>query len=388
MKDYLKNIPEIIKGIESVRDTIITNIVLVGEKSAPTFHEDERVSTFMNRLAMVHIDECTTDGFGNPVGIIRGTMPEKSQIFAVAHLDTFLDQVFETSYSVKKNTIYGPGVSDNSAGVGILISLPTILRKLGIKLQSDLVLAGVKESIGRGNLGGIRHLLKTWPAKICGAVCIEGVELGRLNYFSKGMIRAEIVCNCTYSGKMAQTREINAILVINEIINKILELRLPQKPHSSIVIGRISGGFNHGKKAKKASIGLEIRSDADDIVNEIFEDVKDIVDSFGRFYNVDLKFETISNLHAAGLEFNHPLVKSATEVMHALGLEPVIKSSESDLSILLSNQIPCVTIGMTRVAKFKQESSIEIEPMFKGIALLIGILMAIDQGNYDGKKLA
>jgi tripeptide aminopeptidase len=68
------------------------------------------------------------------------------------------------------------------------------VRRLDLRFESDVVLAGVIQSIGKGNLRGIRHLLKTWPTPIRGAVCMESGELGRLNYYADGMIRGEIIC--------------------------------------------------------------------------------------------------------------------------------------------------------------------------------------------------
>ena len=384
MEEYLENLPEVAESIKEVKDTIITNIVLIGEKPAPTFREKERAIAFMERLAEFQVDECTTDSYQNPVGVIRGTSPDNPPIFVVAHLDTFemRDNYFD--YAVRKDSIIGPGIDDNSAGVGVLISLPLILKKLNIQLKSDIILAGVIQSVGKGNLRGIRQLIKTWPKKIRGAVVIEAVELGRLNHYAGGMIRAEIDCSTAGMRSNRYQRErINAILVLNEIINNILELRLPQKPRSKIVVGRISGGLDHGKDALNANIGLEIRSESDAIVKEIHNEIRDIVEGIRNEFDVELSIKTISNLNASRLKYNHPLVKSASSIMKRLGVEPVSEASESELSILLSNKIPAVTLGVTKKDTENTEAAIRIEPMFKGIAQIVGVLQAIDKGVCD-----
>ncbi len=213
---------------------------------------------------------------------------------------------------------------------------------------------------------------------------MECVELGRLNYYSGGMRRAEIGCCSSLVHSWRRETKANAILVINEIINEMLELRLPQRPYSKIVIGRISGGYNHGKDAIEANIGFEIRSDSDKIVKEVYVDIQDIIGSIRHKYEVELTLKTISNLNAASLKFNHPLVKHASRVMEKLGLEPVSEPTESELSIFLSRQIPTVTLGITHAAKNTKETSMEIEPMFRGIAQVVGVLMAIDHGVCDG----
>ena len=195
MDKFLENLPTLVDEIKTLKDTIITNIVLIGQTPAPTFKEKRRGIVFMERMAEFGVDEVTTDGYRNPIGIIRGTSSEKPPIFVVAHLDTFFDKDIVHNYTVNENTITGPGILDNSLGVGVLLSLPIIFEKLGLTFESDIVLAGTIQSLGKGNLRGIRHLLKTWSTPIRGCVCIEGVELGRLNYFSDGMIRGEISCS-------------------------------------------------------------------------------------------------------------------------------------------------------------------------------------------------
>jgi acetylornithine deacetylase/succinyl-diaminopimelate desuccinylase-like protein len=384
MDEFLKNLPTLVEEIKALRDIIITNIVLIGQIPAPTFKEKKRSIVFMERLAEFGVDEVTTDGYRNPIGIIRGVSREKPPIFVVAHLDTFYEKDVVHNYTIKKNAIIGPGVLDNSLGVGVLVSLPIIFERLGLRFESDIVLAGTIQSIGKGNLRGVRHLLKTWPTPMRGCICMEGVELGRLNYFSDGMIRGEITCSISEEKGIIHQVTPNAILILNEIINEILSLRLSQRPRSRIVIGRITGGANHGKIAYDATLGFEIRSDSYKMVKSIYRDIKDIVDGIAHENEVGLDLKTISNLKAARLKFNHPLVKNAAAVLQALGITPVSKSTESALSIFLARKIPTVTLGITHGENFySDKATMEIEPMFTGIAQVIGVLKAIDIGVCD-----
>ena len=189
MGEFLENLPAMVDDIRAIKDIIITNIVLIGQVPAPTFKEKRRSQIFMDRMAEFGVDEVTTDGYRNPIGIIRGTDREKPPIFMVAHLDTFFEKDMVHNYTIKENSITGPGILDNSLGVGVLLSMPVIFQNLGLRFASDIILAGTIQSIGKGNLRGVRHLLKTWPTPIRGSICLEGVELGRLNYFSDGMIK-------------------------------------------------------------------------------------------------------------------------------------------------------------------------------------------------------
>jgi acetylornithine deacetylase/succinyl-diaminopimelate desuccinylase-like protein len=380
----LKKIPQFVEKIESIREIIISNIVLLGQVPSPTFKEASRAKAFLERLIDSQVDEATGDAYNNPIGIIRGTSASKPPIFLVAHLDTFFDREVLYNFTVSRDAIEGPGLLDNSLGVAILASMPEIFRALDLRFQSDIVLAGVTQSLGRGNLSGIRHLLKTWATPIRAAISIEGVELGRLNYYSDGMIRCEIECIVHGTTKFAERNRPNAILILNELINQILEIGVPQRPRSRIVIGRVTAGVTHGRLAQQGSIGLEIHSHSMKMVKVLFREVGDIISGLNQEFDATLTMDIVSSLHAARLKFNHPLVKAAVAVMKTLGLRPVSEASESELSIMLARGIPAVTLGITHGDnKYQEKARAQITPMYKGIAQIVGVIAAIDNGVCD-----
>jgi len=385
MDEILKQLPVFEEKLRAIKETIISNILLIGETPAPTFEEAQRAEIFLERLSDAQTDICTTDDYNNPIGIIKGTGGgHQPPIFVVAHLDTFVTGETDHNYIIRKNSITGPGVLDNSASVGVLASMPFICQTLDLSFKSDIVLAGVTQSIGKGNLQGIRHLLKTWEGPIRGAVMLEGEKLGRLNYYSEGIIRCEIDCKIPATGNWEQRYKPNAILILNEVINEILAMNLPQRPRSRVIIGKIEGGFKHGEIAYDGRIGMEIQSDSDAMVKQMFTEIKDIVDGTSHEHNVALQLNIISTLNACTLKYRHPLVKSAVAIMKRLGITPVSESSESELSIFLANQIPALTLGLSDGKNIHLgHASMKIEPIFTGITQILGVIRAIDNGVCD-----
>ena len=385
MDPIIAQMPGFVQAIEAIRELVLANLLLLGQIPAPTFQEQARTTAFLERLSQAQVDECATDGYRNPIAIIRGTSPALAPIFVVAHLDTLFGREIDHDYSVNTAEIVGPGVTDNSVSVAVLASLPEIFRHLNLSFASDIVLAGVIQSIGKGNLRGIRHLLKTWPTPIRGAVVLEGIELGRLDYYADGMIRAEIDCRTRSNHGHEPRFRASAILVLNEVLNHIQEIRLPQRPRSRVIVGRIEGGVKHGTLPSRATLGLEIQSTAYEMVKSIYDDIHDIVTGIGYENEVDMEIKTISNTKAARLPYNHPLVKSAGRIISALGIKPTLAHSESELSIFLSRQIPAVTLGLTHGVNHNQiDARMEIAPLSRGIAQVIGVLLAMDSGVCDG----
>jgi len=133
MDNFIDKLPGFVDTIKSFQETIITNIVLIGQVPAPTFKEKKRTSVFMERLAEFQVDECTTDGYRNPIGIIKGTSESKPPIFVVAHLDTIFSKDIDHYYSIQENSITGAGIMDNSIGVGITRNPAEIRFKIRIR---------------------------------------------------------------------------------------------------------------------------------------------------------------------------------------------------------------------------------------------------------------
>jgi acetylornithine deacetylase/succinyl-diaminopimelate desuccinylase-like protein len=385
MTSSINQIPLFVERIKSLKDTIITNIILTGQIPAPTFEEGQRAEMLLERFSHAGLERCTPDTIGNPVAVLPGRSADKPPIFVVAHLDTVVDREVDHNYTITRNSIQGPGIADNSTGVGVLASLPDIFAGLGLSFESDIVLAGVVRSIGDGNLEGIKTLVKNWGTPIRGAISLEACELGRLSYFSEGLKRCEIECSISPGLGVKQRFLPNAILVLNEVINQILELRLPQRPRARIIVGRISGGIKHGTIPFDASLGLEIQSDSVEMVRSVYADIKDIVNGVAHEQQAVLKLKSISEQAPSRLKFSHPLVKSAIAVMKKLKLEPVTVPSESELSVFLSHNIPAITLGLTHGtdAFLPEHSTVKISPLFKGIAQVIGVLSAIDSGVCD-----
>ncbi len=382
--------------LKELRDLLITNIVLISQVPSisipPRENDDEvpefplRAKAFSERLLEMGVDECSTDSEGNPIGIIKGADHSLPPIVLAAHLDTVFPVPEDSYCTLSSDAITGPGLLDNSLSAGVLLSLPEILSRKGLRFQSDIVIAALNESLGRSDLKSLRSFLREWKRPIRAALCLEGGELGRLNYFSDSMTRLEISCSVRDEDTWEIKNGVNTILVLNEIINRILEIRVPRRPATNIVFGTVRGGVKFGSRAMTSRLGLEIHSTADAEVERIYALIDDIATSVAYEQRAAVTLERVSTINAANLGYGHPLVKNALSILRALSVEPLIESSESELSLFLSAGIPALTLGLTSGSNYHLESStMNIEPLFSGVAQLVALMKRIDEGACDGE---
>lgn len=368
------------KKLKKYRELLLANLVMAGEMPAPTFNEEERVKFILNRFDEAGLTDSSIDDQGNGVGVLSGK-EGKNAILLNAHADTIFSSKTDHTMQVSSDSITGPGVADNSLGLAALITLPYILEDLEIELKKDLILLAGVQSLGRGNLEGIRFFLENNPFKISDAICLEGIQLGRLSYSSIGMLRGEITCTVPESYDWSRFGDASAILTLNEVINKINDIRLPKRPRTSIVMGSIVGGTSFNTIARDATLGFEVRSESQEVVEKAGETIQDIVMEVSSKTGDQVELDIFARRSPGGIPFAHPLTNCARFVMNELDIEPHLSPSTSELSALIDEEIPALTLGITVGERtFKTNETIQIDPIFKGLAQLIGIILAVDGG--------
>lgn len=385
--DFEDQVLDKLSGYQStareLTELILANLVMIGEIPAPTFSEDHRTLFLKRRFGEVGLQNCSTDEAGNVLGLLPGK-EGKRNILLVAHTDTVFSEKVDHTISVGPNEVVGPGVADNSLGLAVIASLPDILERLNIHFDSNLVLMGAARSMGRGNLEGLRFFLSNSEVPIHYGVCVEGAQLGRLSYSSVGMLRGEIISMVPEEHDWTMMSYTNAIITLNEVVNKIVQIPLPKRPRTSIVLGSIKGGHSFNTIATTAVLQFEVRSESEKTVREISDRLEEIVAEVSAHSGIEVNMDVVATRRPGGIKFSHPMCKTSREIMKAMDIETNIIPSISELSALINKDIPAVTLGITNAEHIRQPNeSIYIYPIYRGIAQLIGILTAIDRGFCD-----
>ena len=154
----LAELPNLQENAKGIQETLIANLIMLSEIPAPTFKEEKRIKLLLQRMLECGLQNVSTDEAGNGVGIIQGRDPSRN-ILLVAHADSVYSEKADHTISVLNDEIIGPGVADNSLGLAVLASLPTLLERLDIQLNSNLVLLGSTKGLGRGNLDGLKFFM-------------------------------------------------------------------------------------------------------------------------------------------------------------------------------------------------------------------------------------
>lgn len=369
--------------LHSIRELLLANAMMIGEIPAPTGDEAERINFLINRYTEDGLQNISIDEAGNGMAILPGKKGKKN-ILVCAHADTAFNHRVDHAMSVTAEAIMGPGIGDNSLGLATLVTLPEILKRLEINFDDNLILLGCTRSLGRGDLGGIRFFLENNKQPIRAGISVEGIQLGRLSYSAIGMLRGEISVSVPSGYDWAKFGASGSVAILVRVVQRITEIPIPMQPPTQIIFGSINGGTSFGTRPTNATLRFEIRSEKAGMAAELKEKIIDIIEETEGTSNAEIDFSVIAERQTGGLEYGHPMVKTMRQILETLDVKPRIEPSVGELSQLIEQGVPSVTLGLTE-GKNKNEfnESIDIQPIFGGIAQLIALLQSVDGGLCD-----
>ena len=376
---WIGDLPEALHGLQ---DVLLANLAMIAEIPAPTFDEGARAAFVQERFVELGYFDCSMDEVGNVAGVLPGSeSTDGRNILLVAHTDTAVAATVDHTVVVQPDRVTGPSVADNALGLAVVAAMPAVLERLGLSLRSTVLGLACSRGLGRGNLEGVRFFLDHAKLPLQFGLCVEGVQLGRLSYTSIGMIRGEIACEVPEEYDWTRFGAGGAISTLNDIISRMLEIPTPDRPRTTIVLGRIEGGTSASTIATRATLQFEVRSESGATVRQLLQDISDIIEEVSSQTAADIRMTVFARRRPGGIAFTHPLVRRTRRLMQSLSLAPRLSPSTSELSAFIDNRVPAVTVGLTSGESLgHRNETVRIAPIYTGLAQLLGIILAMDGG--------
>jgi acetylornithine deacetylase/succinyl-diaminopimelate desuccinylase-like protein len=341
---------------------------------APTFEEGERAELvrelFRERGASPFIDDV-----GNVVVRRRGE-GEKRALLLAAHLDTVFPRTTPLTIKRGEGWVRGPGIGDNALGVAALLTLWDLLEAFGVVLPGDLVLAANVGEEGLGNLRGMRALVDQFGRELGAAVAVEGHNLGRVTHIAVGSIRLRLIVRGPGGHSWGNFGTPSAIHELARIICALTELPVPRSPKTTYNVGMIDGGVSVNTIAPFAQAVIDLRSIDPRELQRLSRAVEELA-ARQRAAGVEVELELLGERPAGETPVDAPVVRTALQVLRALGIEPVLDASSTDANAAIAAGIPAICIGLTRGrGSHTLEETIEIAPLELGLRQLLQLVRA------------
>src|SRR5437870_7681193 len=161
--------------------------------AAPPFGEAARAAWLTEKFRDLGLDDVHSDDVGNVFGTHAG--PGKSYVALSAHLDTVFPAGTPLNIKQQGSRLYGPGDSDNGAGVAAMLAIAAVLRPVRFRHALPFVFIGNVGEEGEGDLRGMRHIFSAprWKDSIAYSLVLDGAGADTTVAQALGSRRFEVI---------------------------------------------------------------------------------------------------------------------------------------------------------------------------------------------------
>ena len=344
--------------------------VQIQQIPAPTFAETQRAQFVRGLFEAEGLQDISVDEVDNVFACLPGEGLARPLIVS-AHLDTVFPIETDLTVQRKKNRIIGPGIGDNSMGVGALIGLVQMLRTRNISLPGDLWLVANVCEEGLGDLHGMRAVVDRFGASVHAYLIIEGLSLGYIQHRALGVQRYRVTTKTTGGHSWSDYGRPSALHELSTLVTQLTAIPLPDNPRTTMNVGRMGGGTSINAIAADAWLELDLRSESPQVLTELAQTVEQLIETANK-PDVQVEAEVIGRRPAGELPVGHPLVRLAEDCLKEQGLEPRLMIGSTDANVPLSRGLPAVVLGVTNGAgAHTLGEHIYTEPVERGMQQLV-----------------
>lgn len=341
--------------IIDIEEKTIKNHIELTEIEAPPFKEERRAKEFAERLKLAGIENVWIDSIGNVIGFLKGSVGNKN-IAIDAHIDTVFPEGTDVKVRVKNDTLFAPGIGDDTRGLAMILTLAETIKKNNIEPINNIIFIGTVGEEGLGDLRGVRYLFKNKTPKIDSWIAIDGGSIGRVNNQALGSYRYEVIFDGPGGHSWGAFGLVNPHHAlgsgIKNFINKA-DVYTSSGPKTSYNVGVINGGTSVNSIPFKSSMLIDVRSiepnrldDMEEILyNSMQEALKEQNEMKRSGPDLTLTINKIGNRPSGIVEESVPLIQKTIAATQYMGVEPRLTIGSTDSNIPISLGVPAVTIG-------------------------------------------
>ena len=228
--------------------------------AAPPFGEAARGAWLADRFRELGLIDVQVDEVGNVFGVRPGY--GNRFVALSAHIDTVFPAATPLNIRQQGSRLYGPGVSDNGAGIAAMLAVASVLGSARISHALPFVFIGNVGEEGEGDLRGMRHVFATprWRDAIAYSVIVDGAGSDTVVAEALGSRRFEVIVRGPGGHSWSDFGAPNPIIALSRAIEVFSQTPVPASPKTTFNVGVIRGGTSVNSIPESASMRVDLRS--------------------------------------------------------------------------------------------------------------------------------
>ena len=333
----------------------LERLIELTEIPAPPFMEDERGVRFGELLLEAGADSVWTDEEGNVIGLRRGRVGAR-QIGFGGHLDTVFPEGTDVSVRQVGDTLFAPGVGDDTRGLVVILSVLRAMEEAGVETDDDVLFTGVVGEEGLGDLRGMKYLYREDGLRPDAWIDVDGGGIDRIVSMGLGSVRYRVTFKGPGGhswGAFGTANPAHAMSRAVRYFQDVADTLTRSGPKTSYNVGRIGGGTSVNSVPFESWMEVDMRSESPASLSRI-EGVFLAAMDRGLEEENELRREgealwvdkdKIGDRPSGEMDPANHLVQRALASTSAFGVEGELARSSTDSNIPISQGVPAVTIG-------------------------------------------
>jgi tripeptide aminopeptidase len=382
MRDLVRKVDRALNWriLPDVTRYTIEQSIAIQQIPAPTFAEQARADYVLQQFQGFNLSETGVDAENNVYGLLPGKKSHLPAVMISAHTDTVFPKETDLSIRRENDIMYGPGLGDNSFGVGGMLGLLYMLREQKISLERDVWFVATSREEGLGDLGGMKAAFQRLQDRVGSIINLEGLAFGHIYHAGIAVRRLHITAHTEGGHSWLHFGRPSATHAIIQLGARILSIQPTPSPRTTYNIGQLEGGQGINVISSSAGLWLDMRSESYAELKALEQQVRAHINELN---NPELTFEVkvVGDRPAGTLAPEHELVRTALATLAQLGVQGVLENGSTDANIPLAAGCPAITIGITRGGNaHRLDEYVEIPTVADGLRQLI--LLALTTAGF------
>ena len=354
----LASSPVVVQAMEQVEALdpwAMERLVELTEIPAPPFMEEVRAARYAELLREAGADSVWIDEEGNVLALRRGRQGGRTVALG-GHLDTVFPEGTDVTVRMRGDTLYAPGVGDDTRGLVVVLTVLRALEDAGVETRDDLLFIGTVGEEGLGDLRGMKHLFRDGADPIDAGIEVDGGGLDRLVTMGLGSVRYRVTFKGPGGhswGAFGLANPAHAMARATREFQEVADTLTRSGPRTSYNVGVVGGGTSVNSIPFEAFMEVDMRSESPESLARIEQAFLAAMERGLAGENalrrdgeaLTLEADKIGDRPSGELPESTPLIQRAIVATQVFDADPELGRSSTNSNIPISLGVPAVTIG-------------------------------------------
>ncbi|PNR93328.1 hypothetical protein HWHPT5561_00180 [Petrotoga sp. HWH.PT.55.6.1] len=360
--------------LEKYEDELLTNTILYNQ--LPLKNPNEQKNFLINRLKEMNLPNIREDDEGNVyVSFVNDDTSSTALIFTT--VDEIRDPLIERFARVLKGKIEGLKIVSSSLNVAALLTMIKFLHSEKVDLRKNVIFLFLNQA-RKNKFLSLGEFLQENMKSLDYAIKVNGINLGDLGHRSLGKY--------VYKLKFYSRDSIHKTSKSPSTLEILYRITSNLKENADME-GTSASILKLDKFEDNTEVILEIKSEGDQDLETISENLRSTVTELAERYNLKIKLNLLSYIPTTFIPKDHPLIEQIRDVHNHLKIKTKLVPLDKDEALIIKSGIPAVSLGIAKGEILDGIEYFERDGVMKGLNQILMVVDNVTTENFAEEEI-